>query len=165
MEQVKNQDILGLIDKIADHYNNNIANRFIRPSFYKLTLERRDWDNVEAITTKSTVYKYQGFHLDDLYFKVLSLARFVSQARKNIQPNAKTFALAALGAGRATAQDKILAEMAGNNFPSNLKVLSDLVNELFVKTTQIDGQLHGGKTPLYQKMPELKEIGSLLVGA
>ncbi len=166
MEQVKNQEILGLLDKIADHYNNNIANRFVRPSFFKLTLDRREWDNIEVITSKSNVYKYQGFHLDDLYFKILSLAKFVSQARLNLQPNIKAFVLTALSGGRSSVpsmQDKILAEMAGNNFPSNLKVLSDLVNELYVKCTQLDTAAHPGKAAVYQKIPELKAIGSLLV--
>lgn len=165
MEQVKNQDILALIDKIGDHYTSNIANRFVRPSFYKLTLDRREWDNIESMTEKNQTFRYQGYHLDDLYFKILALAKFVAEARKNLQPNIKTFVLAALSGGRggtSTPQDKILAEMAGNNFPSNLKVLSDLVNELFVKVTQADQSMNP-KAPLYTKMPELKAIGSLLV--
>ena len=167
MEQVKNQDILVLIDKLAEHYNNNIANRFVRPAFYKLVLDKLEWDTLESITSKNPAYKYQGFHLDELYFKILALAKFVSQARQHLQPNIKALVLAASAGGRPGAtstQDKILAEMAGNNFPSNLKVLSDLINELFIKTTQIDTAMHLGKTPLYQKMPELKEIGVLLVG-
>ena len=53
--------------------------------------------------------------------------------------------------------------MAINNFPANLGVFSDLINELYVKTVQQDKADHPGVRPVYERMPELKEIGRLLI--
>jgi hypothetical protein len=53
--------------------------------------------------------------------------------------------------------------MAINNFPSNLKIFADLLNELYVKLVEIDKNASAGHTPLYAQMPELKDLGQQLV--
>ena len=62
-----------------------------------------------------------------------------------------------------TEKDKVLREMAAQNFPVNLAILSDLVNELYMRTTEIDRAEHEKKRPVYERIPELKDIGKLLV--
>ena len=53
--------------------------------------------------------------------------------------------------------------MAAQNFPVNLAILSDLVNELYMKTTSIDRAAHEKKRPVYERIPELKDLGRYLV--
>jgi hypothetical protein len=53
--------------------------------------------------------------------------------------------------------------MAINNFGSNLSVLADLVNDLFLKTVMADKEDHQTKRPEYMLLPELKELGDYLV--
>jgi hypothetical protein len=54
--------------------------------------------------------------------------------------------------------------MAVNNFESNLQVFSDLLNELYVKLVEADKADSKGHMPLYAQMPELANVGRLLVG-
>jgi hypothetical protein len=64
-----------------------------------------------------------------------------------------------------TEADRVLREMAAQNFPLNLGILSDLINELYMKTTSLDREAHEKKRPVYERMPELKDIGRFLVNA
>jgi len=54
--------------------------------------------------------------------------------------------------------------MAINNFSSNLQLLADLLNELYIKLVDLDKQASGGHAPLYTQIPELQDIGRQLVG-
>ena len=58
---------------------------------------------------------------------------------------------------------RVLRDMAAQTFPVNLGIFSDLVNELYVKTTNLDRQAHSKTRPVYERIPELKGIGKLLV--
>jgi hypothetical protein len=59
--------------------------------------------------------------------------------------------------------DKVLWDMAINNFASNLKVFADLVNELYVKLVEMDRINAKGRRPLYLQTIGLEDIGRLLV--
>ena len=63
----------------------------------------------------------------------------------------------------ALEKDKVLRDMAAQNFPVNLAILSDLIKELYMKTTELDRSEHEKKRPVYEQIPELKDIGKLLV--
>jgi hypothetical protein len=58
--------------------------------------------------------------------------------------------------------------MALKNFPVNLGILNDLVNELYVKTAALDRAAvegAGRKRPVYERIPELKNLGRYLVSS
>jgi hypothetical protein len=164
---IKEPDIFRIVEKIGDHYTKNISNRFMRKSLLTLELQQAEWDRLDGLTAKSDYYKAQGFQLDELFEMILAAAHFIFQAREKLVPN-----LLKSGGGHrglrgrddgASEQDKVLRDMAARNFPVNLGILTDLVNELYVKTTGLDRQAHGSKPPLYEKIPELKDIGRWLV--
>jgi hypothetical protein len=60
--------------------------------------------------------------------------------------------------------DKVLRDMAVNNFGSNLKLFADLLNELYVNLVELDKKDAKGRRPLYMSIPELSEVGRLLIG-
>jgi hypothetical protein len=155
---IKDPDIFRIIEKIGDHYQNNVANRFIRKALVVLELPQSEWDRLENLTEKSEYYKQQGFQFDELYEMALAAAHFIHQARMKMMPNIKSMI-----AQGGTDQDRVLRDMAAQNFPVNLAILSDLVNELYMKTTTIDRASHEKKRPVYERIPELKELGRLLV--
>jgi hypothetical protein len=62
------------------------------------------------------------------------------------------------------AQDRVLREMAVNNLGSNLQVFADLVNELFITLVEKDKAMAHKKPPVYTQIPEMADIGRLLVG-
>ena len=161
---VKDPDIFKIIEKIADHYKNNINNRFIRKVLLVLELPQAEWDRMDGLDSKSEYYKAQGFLFDELYEIILAAAHFIYQARQKVMPNIKSLVGQGASAhGKGGDQDKTLRDMAAQNFPVNLQILSDLINELYVKTAGLDRQAHEKKPPVYEKIPELKELGRLLI--
>lgn len=164
---VKDPEIYKIVEKIGDHYTTNVNNRFIRKALVTLDLPQSEWEKLDGLTSKSDYFKGQGFQFDELYEMILAAAHFIYKARQNILPNIKSMVgsnpLHSSKGGGGSEQDKILRDMAARNFPVNLQILTDLVNELYVKATHLDKQAHEKKTPVYEKIPELKELGHYLV--
>jgi hypothetical protein len=166
---VKDPEIYKIVEKIGDHYTTNVNNRFVRKALVTLDLPQAEWERLDGLTSKSDYYKAQGFQFDELYEMILAAAHFIFKARTNIVPNIKSMVGGRiLSTGKSAAgseQDKILRDMAARNFPVNLEILTDLINELYVKTTHLDKQAHEKKMPVYDRIPELKELGRYLVSS
>jgi hypothetical protein len=158
--QVRDAQAIRLIERIGEHYRTNISNRFIRPALLQLPLEKHAWDLIEILTEKIEQYQYQGYHLDELYRQIAAAARFVSLTRRELVPGLRN----RLGGGGGSGPDKVLRDMAVNNFGSNLQLFADLVNELYVILVELDKIDAKGRRPLYMQMPELADIGRMLVG-
>jgi hypothetical protein len=158
--QVRDAQIIRLIERIGEHYRTNISNRFIRPALLQLPLDKMTWDLIEVLTEKIEQYRYQGFHLDELYRQIAAAARFVALTRRELVPSIRN----RLGRGSSSGPDKVLRDMAVNNFGSNLQLLADLLNELYVNLVELDKMDSKGHRPLYLQMPELGDIGRQLVG-
>jgi len=154
--QVSDAGIIRLIERIGEHYRSNISNRYIRPALLQLPFDNQSWDLMEDLTEKPPS---QAIHLDELYREVIAAAHFVSVVRREL-PTIRS----RVGRSDPSSPDKVLREMAVNNFASNLQVFADLVNELFVKLVDLDKVNAKGHMPLHVKMPELANIGRLLVG-
>ena len=157
---VRDAQIVRLVERIGEHYRTNISNRFIRPTLLQLPLEKQTWDLIETLTEKIEQYRYQGFHLDELYRQIVAAARFVSVTRRDLAP-----ALRSRLSGGGAGPDRVLREMAVNNFGSNLQVFADLVNELYVCLVELDKVDAKGRRPLYMSIPELNDVGRLLIGS
>ena len=155
---VKDPDIYRIVEKVGDHYTNNVSNRFVRKAILVLELQQAEWDRLDNLTAKSEYYKQQGFQFDELYEMVLAAAHFIHEARAKMLPNIRSM----LGAGSSD-KERVLRDMAAQNFGVNLKILADLVNELYMKTTELDKAAHEKKRPVFERIPELKELGKLLV--
>jgi hypothetical protein len=121
-------------------------------------MEKQSWDLIETLTEKIEQYRYQGFHLDELYRQIMAAARFVAVTRRDLVPSLRS--RLAGGSG----PDKVLRDMAVNNFASNLQLFSDLLNELYVSLVELDKQNAKGRRPLYMNIPELNDVGRLLIG-
>lgn len=160
MFQVRDAHIIRLVERIGEHYRANISNRFIRPALLQLPIEKSAWDLIEVLTEKIEMYRYQGFHLDELYRQIIAAARFVSVTRRDMVPSLRN----RLSSNR-TGSDRVLQDMAVNNFGSNLQVFADLVNELYVNLVELDKANAKGRRPLYMAIPELQDIGRMLVGS
>ena len=157
---VRDAHIIRLIERIGEHYKTNISNRFIRPALLQLPLEKQCWDLIEILTEKLEQYRYQGFHLDELYRQLIACARFVSVTRRELVPSLRNRL-----SGSGSNADRVLRDMAVNNFGSNLQLFADLVNELYVSLVVIDKATAKGRRPLYMAIPELQDIGRMLVGS
>jgi hypothetical protein len=155
--QIQDTSISRLIEQIGEHYRTNISNRFIRPALLQLPLDNQTWDLLEILTEKAL---HQGLHLDELYRQTIAAAHFVAVVRRELVPGIRN----RISRSDATGQDRVLRDMAINNFASNLQVFADLVNELYIKLVEADKIDSKGHGPLYAQMPELSNVGRLLVG-
>ncbi|MDR2111360.1 MAG: hypothetical protein LBP32_08655 [Spirochaetaceae bacterium] len=158
--QIRDAQIVRLIEHIGEHYRTNISNRYVRPLLLQIALDKQTWDLIEILTEKVEQFRYQGFHLDELYRQIAAAARFVAVVRRDLVPGLRN----RRGIPDVSGPNKVLRDMAVNNFGSNLQVFADLVNELYIKLVDMDKLESKGHMPLYAQMPELREIGRQLVG-
>jgi hypothetical protein len=163
----RDEELFKIIEKLQNHYHNNLTNRFIRKALLLMKVPTGTWDALGRLTEKSDFFKIQGYKFKELYEQIFAAATFIYHARTDVLPRLKSL----LGEGTSTvfsrqkpdaAKDKILLEMAINNFPANLGVFADLVNELYVRAAKLDRADHPKGKPVYEHMPELKELGKLL---
>lgn len=161
--QLKNPEIFSLIESIGEHYRTNISNRFTRRALSTMSLDPGSWNLIEELTEKVDNFRYQGYHLDELYGQILALARFIYQAKREIAPNLRYTASNGNIGGHANESDRVFRDMAINNFMPNLTILADKLNELYVKVAAIDKAAAGQKSPVYSQLAELQEIGRYLV--
>jgi hypothetical protein len=166
MSSVRNEEIFKIVEKIRDHYHTNLNNRYIRKALLLMKVPRGTWDAIARLTEKTDFYKIQGYPYKELYEQIHAAATFVHHAKLEVAPHLRE--LLSRGTGTVFSrekggEDKVLLEMAINNFPANLGVFSDLIDNLYVKTVEQDRADHPDVRPVFERMPELKEIGRLLI--
>lgn len=161
--QVKDADLVRIIERLSEHYRSNINNRVLRPVLMKMELDNTAWDRIDQLVTSPERNRGQGVDLDELYDQILAIARFVNLAKHGVAPNIRALVGGHAGGRPEPSTDRVLREMAVNNFGSNIGVLSDLLNELYLKAVDLDKEANGEKKALYLRKPELKSIGQFLI--
>ena len=159
MEQVRDAQVMRLIERIGEHYRANISNRFIRPALLQLSLDKTTWTHVETMTEKFDPFHYQSMQLGELYRHIASLARFVAIVRREIAPTLKQ----RLNSGTTVIADKVLLDMAVNAFSANLELLANMVYDLYNRLKKIDTGDSSDRRPLYERVPEFSDIEDILI--
>lgn len=160
---VRDTELFRIIERLGEHYSANINNQYLRKAFTNLTIDRVGWERIDRLTTIGDYDRAQGFSFMELYERILAMARFIGKSRQEVQPSLRRL-LDSHGSGsRSFDPERLRIEMAISNFGSNLSVLSDLLNELYMKVVELDKQSHNSKAPVYTRIPELKNIGRMLV--
>jgi len=162
--QLKDPELFNAIVAIAEHFENNISNRFTQNALSRMDLDQGTWTLVRELTERYENYRHQGYHFDEIYLQILAMAKFIKAVRVEILPNLR-FMASADQPGRTNFNDsnKIIRDMAIQNFGPNLKILADKVNELYFKVVTIDKEAAAQKAPVYTKIHELEKIGQYLV--
>jgi hypothetical protein len=161
--QVRDSDLFAILERISSHYKANVGNRYLRAAFLSMTLDQKSWEMIDSVTEKYQYYSTQGFHLDELYERIIALARFVYHARREIQPNLRSILGGRSQPVNQSPNDRVLREMAMNNFNSNLSILADQINVLYVLTVEIDTKMNAHEIPVYKKIAELQNLGRYLL--
>lgn len=154
---VKDPDVFKLIEKISDHYQRNINNQHVRKTFLTLSIANSTWEQIDNLTAKGDYYKYQGYQYQELYDQIIAAASLVYQLRKQVVPGLRNLV------GRAPAGEQVVLKMVVANFPTNLSIFADMLNELYLKVTALDRIEHPGRAAVYEKNPELAQLGQYLV--
>jgi hypothetical protein len=164
--QVKDGELLKIVERLGHHYRSNINNRVMRKALLKMDLDDATWERIERLTEITELQRSEGYTFHELYEQVLAMALFVNYAHHRVLPNLRGFMSDGRPArGPKSAEgpnDKVLRDMAMNNFSSNLGILAEIVNDLYLRTIELDKQHNGNDVPIYAKMPELKQLGQLL---
>ena len=113
-----------IIVKIGRYYNENIATRFLRPLFGQILSDIDLSRRIVDLTEHSEDFVLQGFHLDDLYYDIMAMGRFIYSLTEE---NTKT----------ATA-DRVYRNMAFSNLGPNLNILASMVLELYRAALDFD---------------------------
>ncbi|TFG59463.1 MAG: hypothetical protein E4H36_13775 [Spirochaetales bacterium] len=159
-------DVINAIKKLGEHYRKNISNKYIRKGFNTMQIDLHAWELIDDLAKETTFFG--DYRFDELYERILAMAEFVSKAKKQLLPNIRTLVVSASDSaisrsGSLTANEKLLRDIAVSNFPANLAILADLVNDLYVKVVEYDRKTHGPSEAAYNRMQELSRIGELLV--
>ena len=162
-------DLFKIIEKLGDHYKKNIYNRYLRKALMNIDIDRTSWGFIDDLIEINDYRRIQGFTFHELYERIMAIASFSAKARTQIAPNIKGL----IGSGYETVyskgggsdRDSILRDMAVNNFSANLGVLSDMIHELYLKTVDVDKKSHKNKKPVYTRLPELEQLGKLLINS
>lgn len=155
---VKDPDVFKLIDRISEHYQRNISNQHVRKTFINLSIPNSTWEQIDNLTAKGDYYRFQGYQYQELYDQIMAAAVLVYQVRKQIVPGLRSLI------GRAPTNEQVVLKMVVANFPTNLSIFADMLNELYLKVTSLDRAEHPGRAAVYEKNPELAQLGQYLVG-
>lgn len=156
---VEDRDISDIIVKLSKHYTDNISTRFLRPLFTGILSDTTMARRISELTEHSESFILQGFRLDDLYDDILALAQFIFLIRRDILPNISNLRDENI---KTASADKVYRSMAFNNLSSNIKILVDILNDLYVSTIAYDKKTAKNRT-VASGIPDLKKIGNLLV--
>lgn len=154
-------DIFDMLDEVRKHYRSNMSNTFIRSALLSMDMPYDQRNSIENITEKLEMYKNQGYKFEELYNGIYSISVFIYKARLEVIPGLKGSNLLK----DASASEKVLAGMAADNLKANLNILSDRVNELYLKVVRLDVKSHKVKSPVYTRMEELDKLGQLLTSS
>lgn len=155
---VQNYEINTQIDRLTDHYDIILNNAFIRKSLSKITIPHEYQAGMDIILSRSESYKVNGYLFDEIYRGILGLAMWSYRARTEILPELKYH----LSGETMPEMDRIREQMALENMGSNLAILADGINNLYIRTVETDKAAHSRKPPVYQRMKDLENLGQYL---
>jgi len=133
---VDDKIIAEIIIRIGRYYNENIATRFLRPVFAQILSDIDLSRHIVDLTEHSEDFVLQGFHLDDLYYDIIAMTRFIYSVKRDILPNISS--LAKENTKKASATDKVYRNMAFSNLGPNLNVLASMVMDLYNAAREYD---------------------------
>ena len=155
---VQDYDVNTKVDRIADHVDTILKNGFIRKSLSRIEIAREYQSGVDILLSRDEHYKVNGYLFDELYRGILGLAMWSYLARTEMMPEMK-YQLS----GKSIPQmDRLREQMALDNLKSNLDILADELNNLYIKVVALDKASHRKKPPVFKRMKELGSLGMFL---
>jgi hypothetical protein len=136
MEVIDDPEVLEAIKKLAEHFQSNVNNRFLRDILIHLEVSDSDWRMIERLTSPKRIDEIQGYGVEQLYDGIIALARFIYTARREAVPAIANFN----PHGAST-----FMKMAINAFPANLATLSKMVLDLYRKMPDQAGEVVPGR--------------------
>ena len=145
---VKDPELFKLVDKIANQVDIMLNNGFIRKALTRIELPHEFQTGMDILVSRSGSYTLNGYLFDELYRGIIGIAMWTYRSRTDVLPDLKY----RLSHENLAQVDVLREQMAINNLSSNLAILADQINDLYVKTVELDKASHIRKPPVYQRM-------------
>lgn len=155
---VQDYEINSQIGRINEHVDTILNNAFIRKSLSKIVVPHEYQAGMDILLSKSDNYKINGYLFDEIYRGILGMAMWSYRARTELLPELKYH----LSGESMPEMDRLREQMALENLRSNLDILADEINNLYIKTVAFDKTSHIQKPPVYKRMKELETLGQFL---
>ena len=155
---VQDYEINGQIGRINEHVDTILNNAFIRKSLSKIVIPHEYQAGMDILLSNSENYKINCYLFDELYRGILGMAMWSYRARTEMLPELKYH----LSGESMPEMDRLREQMALDNLKSNLAILADEINNLYIKTVAFDKVSHTRKPPVYQRMKEMEDLGQFL---
>lgn len=156
---IKENHIFDLIEKIINHFRQNINNHYLHKVLLTMSVQGAVWSSLEKLEDKYAFFKAQGYTFKDLYETIYSAALFIHHMKTELKPQIRPLVTRLVNSEGANS--RVVQTMLINNFPSNVAVYSDMINELYLNVVELDKKRNGNHA-IYKKHPELQEIGGYL---
>ena len=157
---VREPVIIEMIVRLAEHFTQNVATRFIRPILAPVFSDSSISRRISDLTDNPSELSEHGIPLDELYLQINAMAHFIKDVRLSILPNINTISNS--GLKNANDSQKIYRDMAFSNFKSNIDLLSQYTIELFEAVEAFYKRKNAGGKPLFSKIAENTETSKLL---
>ncbi len=136
MAAIDDREVLEAVKRLAEHFQSNVNNRFLRDILIQLDVSDSDWRMIERMTSPRQIDDMQGYGVEQLYDGIVALAHFVYAARREALP-----AIAKFNPPGASP----IAKMAIKTFPANLDTLSKMVLDLYRRVRDQAGEVTSGQ--------------------
>lgn len=150
--------MLNMLAKTQESLNTLMAIRFVRNAYEHIDLAYTTRSITDSLIRQDNLLRTNGYMYNELYDIIIALAKVVHKFRTEIVPNAKSL----LSSQPRDAAEKLKEQMAAENLSSNVDILCDNIHALYIHTVQLDKDSHFKKPPVYERLPELQELGSFL---
>lgn len=159
---VQDSVVMDLLKSLANQYNENVNTRFLRQKISNLPVDGRALSMINSLADHPEDYSYRGMMLEELYDYIYAFGVFISGCEEYVVPNLKDY-LRNSGeilrkSGSNNPHEKIIMEMAINNFPHNLQVLKDITVKLYRRVVQLDVDSHRVKPPVITRRLEVRTM-------
>lgn len=155
---VQDYEINTQIDMIMNHVDIILKNAFIKKSLSGIVISHEFQSGMDVLLSRSENYKVNGYLFDEIYRGILGLAMWSYRARTEMLPELKYH----LSGETKSEIDRLREQMALDNLKSNLDILADHINNLYIKTVTLDKASHKRKPPVYKRIEELGNLGQYL---
>lgn len=157
---VDDRVIAEIVVRIGKHYSDNIATRFLRPLFAQILSNAELSRHILELTEYAEDFVVRGFHIDDLYYDIIALARFIYLVRRDVLPNITSLAESNVN---VTSADAVYHTMAFSNLGPNINLLSSMLLELYHTTLAYDKKISGRRKTVASRIADLSEVERLLM--
>jgi hypothetical protein len=160
--QINNAAIIDLIKKTAEHYRNNIANRFTTRALTSIAMDTGTHTLLTIFTERLEDYHLHGLDLEDLYLRLIAAGWLVQQLRIQVLPNIRRLIYADAPIGGPPPADKVMRDMAIANFSPNLQIYSDMLKEIYVLAMAYDQSTAGPRGLVKDRIRDLSKLPDYL---